>query len=296
MPLTTSVLYRGPLASCNYGCFYCPFAKREASQAELHRDEMALQHFCKWVARQESGQLSIFFTPAGEALTFPWYREAMVELGALPHVNKVVAQTNLSCDLDWIARADAAKTRLWCTFHPNQTSLAAFRGQCERLRRYGIGFSAGCVGLKEHIPHIRQLRDTLPADCYVWVNAFKEKSDYYDTATLDILTLIDPFFPINNKHHPSLGRACQCGSTVFAVDGDGNIRRCHFVPQILGNIRETQLDHCRAERTCPNLTCGCHIGYVHLDHLQLGSLFGDGLLERIPIRLPHRRMPCEASE
>ncbi|HTE17442.1 MAG TPA: hypothetical protein VK689_03550, partial [Armatimonadota bacterium] len=38
-----------------------------------------------------------------------------------------------------------------------------------------------------------------------------------------------------------------------------------------------------AERPCPNETCGCHIGHVHLDRLKLYPVFGDGVLERIPV-------------
>ena len=29
-------------------------------------------------------------------------------------------------------------------------------------------------------------------------------------------------------------------------------------------------------------TCGCHIGYIHLDELGLYEVFGEGLMERIP--------------
>ena len=34
---------------------------------------------------------------------------------------------------------------------------------------------------------------------------------------------------------------------------------------------------------CVNGTCGCHIGYVHLDRLKLYDTFGSGVLERIPL-------------
>jgi hypothetical protein len=33
---------------------------------------------------------------------------------------------------------------------------------------------------------------------------------------------------------------------------------------------------------CGNATCGCHIGYVHMDELKLYEVFGEGVLERIP--------------
>ncbi len=32
------IQYRGSLKSCNYGCSYCPFAKRPSSPSELLKD------------------------------------------------------------------------------------------------------------------------------------------------------------------------------------------------------------------------------------------------------------------
>jgi hypothetical protein len=40
-PLT--VLYRGPLSSCNYGCEYCPFAKRHETKEQHAHDGDALR-------------------------------------------------------------------------------------------------------------------------------------------------------------------------------------------------------------------------------------------------------------
>jgi len=67
------------------------------------------------------------------------------------------------------------------------------------------------------------------------------------------------------------------------VDGDGVVRRCHFIKQPIGNIYDPDFAQCLQERPCTNDTCGCHIGYVHLDRLELGKTFGDGILERIPL-------------
>ena len=36
--MNLSILYRGPLSSCNYACAYCPFAKRTETAAELAHD------------------------------------------------------------------------------------------------------------------------------------------------------------------------------------------------------------------------------------------------------------------
>ena len=39
------------------------------------------------------------------------------------------------------------------------------------------------------------------------------------------------------------------------------------------------------ERPCPNATCGCYIGYVHMPDLGQAQIFGDRLLERIPLHV-----------
>ncbi|HSE23315.1 MAG TPA: hypothetical protein VLB68_16725 [Pyrinomonadaceae bacterium] len=63
---------------------------------------------------------------------------------------------------------------------------------------------------------------------------------------------------------------------------DGSIRRCHFIREEIGNIYLGDLREVLRERPCSNRTCGCHIGYVHMDHLKLYEIYGDGVLERIP--------------
>ncbi len=282
--LPLHVLYRGPLGSCNYRCAYCPFAKHVSDTAELERDRAALARFVDWVGSQPM-PLSILLTPWGEALVRRWYREALIELSHLPAVRKVAIQTNLSCRVGWLSRADLKHTGLWCTFHPTETTRSRFLERCHRLDDLGVRYSAGIVGLRENLDHARALRRELPASVYLWVNAYKSAGpDYYSPGEIESFTRIDPLFPINNRHHPSLGRSCRAGSDSISVDGDGDVRRCHFVGRVLGNLYRQDLEDILAERPCPNATCGCHIGYVHLDHLNLGPLFGDGLPERIPAR------------
>ncbi len=81
---------------------------------------------------------------------------------------------------------------------------------------------------------------------------------------------------------------------MVAVDGEGTMRRCHFVPEPIGNLYDPGFADALIERPSPNETCGCHIGYVHLDDLGLAPVFGEGLLERIPAR-QHRRAGGHAS-
>lgn len=281
--MNLSVLYRGPLSSCNYACGYCPFAKRKESRAELDRDRECLERFTGWVGTRANDRVGVLFTPWGEALVRPWYQSALAGLTRMPNVAKAAIQTNLSCKLGWVEECDKAKLALWCTFHPGETTRDRFLARCAELRERGVRFSVGVVGLREHLADIRALRAELPPDVYLWVNAYKREADYYPPEMLADLTRIDPLFPVNNTYHASRGEPCRAGVTVISVDGAGDVRRCHFIKDVIGNIYTPDFDRCLQERVCTNATCGCHIGYVHLDRLKLYDLFGDGVLERIPL-------------
>jgi hypothetical protein len=283
-----NLLYRGSLASCNYGCGYCPFAKRPSSRAELQQDAREVDRFVAWVAAQRR-RLSILFTPWGEALTRAYYRRALVSLAELPHVRRVAIQTNLSAPLDDFSHAQRQTLAFWATFHPREVPLPRFLARCRALDAKGIHYSVGVVGLREHFDAIEELRRALPPSVYLWINAFKRVPDYYEPADLARLQALDPYFHWNLRHHPSAGRPCAAGETTFAVDGGGNVRRCHFIPEIIGNLYDPDVAGCLKPRKCSNATCGCHIGYVHLRELRLGDLYGAGLLERIPERWPEVR-------
>jgi MoaA/NifB/PqqE/SkfB family radical SAM enzyme len=285
-----AILYRGRLASCNYACSYCPFAKRRDSRAALARDAGDLARFVDWVASHRDRALGILFTPWGEALIRKHYQDAFVRLSHLDHVKKVAAQTNLSWPTSWLARVNPERVALWCTYHPSQVAREQFLDRLEQLRRHGIRFSVGMVGLERDLAEIEEMRGRLPRSEYLWVNAYKRDGKSYTDVMLRQLSAIDPLFEWNNQHHRSLGERCAAGERAISVDGDGTVRRCHFVAEPIGNLYTDDLTSRLAPRPCPNRTCGCHIGYVHLDRLGLYSTFGDGLLERIPragrVRLP----------
>lgn len=277
-----TILYRGPLSSCNFGCGYCPFAKRRASREELAEDRAALERFVEWIAAHREHEWSILFTPWGEALVRPWYQAALVRLTKLPHVRKAAIQTNLSCRLDWVARCDRSKLGLWCSYHPTEIPRERFLAQCRSLDALGARYSVGIVGVKEHVAEARAMRRALAPDVYLWVNAIKRRDDYYAAAEADAFAAIDPLFAVNNTRHPSRGRWCDAGETVFSVDGTGAMTRCHLIKQTIGNLYDTDWERALRPRACENATCGCHIGYVHMPELRLADVFGDGLLERVP--------------
>ncbi|MEV7277517.1 STM4011 family radical SAM protein [Streptomyces sp. NPDC093111] len=279
-----TLLYRGPLASCDYDCPYCPFAKRRDSRAALTADRAALERFAGWAAERREDRLRVLFTPWGEGLTRSWYRRALVELSRLPHVERVAIQTNLSCRTEWLDEADPDTVALWCTYHPGQTPYERFLGKCHALAGRGIRFSVGIVGLPEHLAAARRLRAELPAGVYLWVNA-AEGHAYTDEEAED-WTLLDPLFPYSRHPHRSAGLPCRTGESVVSVDGDGTVRRCHFVRAELGNLYDGSYRAALRPRPCPLAVCDCHIGYVHLETLPLYDVFAGGVLERIPAGLP----------
>ncbi|MET7383361.1 STM4011 family radical SAM protein [Streptomyces sp. NPDC005526] len=275
-----TILYRGPLASCDYDCPYCPFAKRRDGSARLRADRAALERFTDWAGKQTTDRLSVLFTPWGEGLVRSWYRRALVELSHLPHVERVAIQTNLSCRTGWLADADPGTVALWCTYHPGETPYERFLAKTRDLAGRGIRFSVGVVGLPGHLEHARRLRAALPAEVYLWVNA-AEGHTYTDDEA-DTWTAIDPLFPYSRRPHRSAGLPCRTGETVVSVDGDGTVRRCHFVRAELGNLYDGSYRAALAPRPCPLTACDCHIGYVHLETLPLYDVFAGGVLERVP--------------
>ena len=274
--MNLTVHYRGPLSSCNYTCDYCPFAKEWEAPDVLAADRAGVERFVAW-ASATSHSLRVLFTPWGEALVRPWYRDAMRVLGH--RITEVAAQTNLSMNLDWLAEAGPG-VALWCTWHPGQVRLERFLAQVDRLRQLGIRHSVGVVGLKEHFGAIEALAARIPSDTTLWVNAYKRAPHYYSADERAWLRSIDPRFD-DNRAYSSKGEPCWAGETHFTVDGMGDVRRCHFVDEpVLGNLYRDSLTALLRPRACPNTECRCHIGYVHLKSTGLRAVYGDGLMAR----------------
>ena len=278
-----SILYRGSLLSCNYDCSYCPFAKSQDSRESLAKDAAELTRFVEWV-KQQSRPIRILFTPWGEALIRRCYQDAIAELGAMEHVERVAIQTNLSLSNSAIERCQSDALALWCTYHPSQISREQFLEKCAFLSERGIRFSVGMVGNRDELDEIATMRAALPDNIYLWVNANRDEQADYRPQELEQLQQIDALFEQNLHQYPSFGKECNTGSSVITVDGSGEIHRCHFVKQPLGNLYDGSF--LPTTEICPKLSCDCHIGYIHMPHLQLGEVYRDGLLERIPVLLP----------
>jgi MoaA/NifB/PqqE/SkfB family radical SAM enzyme len=284
-PSVLHVLYRGPLESCNYGCAYCPFAKRVDTGARLHADRVALSRFVGWVETTTTHRLGVLFTPWGEALTRRWYRDALIRLSHLPHVERAVIQTNLSVDVHWCGDANPGSLAIRATYHPEWSWRPRFVARVRALHHAGIRVSCGVVGMLRFREEIAALRAELPPDVYLWVNAVKTpQPEPYSEDDVRWFELIDPLFRLELSRHESRGRSCRAGATAICVYGDGTVRRCHFIAEPLGNLYVDDLSSMLRERACSRAACGCAIGYVYLDHLDLRTIYGDGILERVPAR------------
>ncbi|UKS29238.1 STM4011 family radical SAM protein [Paenibacillus sp. HWE-109] len=281
--MRATIYYRGSLSSCNYDCPYCPFSKNKDNAATLAKDRSQLLTFVNWVKAQEreGHRLALFFNPYGEGLVHRWYREAMIELSLMPHVDKVAIQTNLSAKLNWTDDLNPKNAAFWASYHPGQVDEAFFLNQCSELHRRGLSFSVGSVGVKSAFSALASLRQGLPTDVYMWVNAFKDKKDYYTAADVAFLREIDPHFERNAVDYSSQGRPCSTGRDVFYVQGAGIVKRCYKDRTVIGHLYRDGLEGLSADRPCTMSCCDCYIGYIHMPELALSRVYGDHLLERI---------------
>jgi len=281
-PDAWNILYRGPLSSCNYACHYCPFAKTSNTAAELQADKQKLNRFVDWVSEQSRQNIGILITPWGEAMIHRSYQAALKKLSHLPNVYRASIQTNLSGKLEWLSECNLNTLALWATFHPSQTTLDSFLKQCEILNALGVHYSVGMVGLKEDLTLFEEMRSRLPDNIYLWANAYKDVSNYYSDHEIERFVAIDPQFRVNTINHPSYGRPCNAGHLMFSVDGEGDAYRCHFIKTKIGNLYDGSLvkSLSSSPQPCTNQTCDCHIGYIHLPHLQQQQVYGDHILNR----------------
>jgi MoaA/NifB/PqqE/SkfB family radical SAM enzyme len=292
------ILYRGPLESCNYGCTYCPFAKRKESVESSRNDRLALVRLVHWATSQDR-PLEILFTPWGEALHHRRYQNAMAELVRHEHIRFVGIQTNLSTNLstnsNWLAsipETDRSKIGLWASWHPTETTLTAFADRVKHAGQSGVQMSVGMVATREHLSLVPEFADLLKNEwprVHIWLNAYKPAFRtpvaYYDEEDLLFLRSIDPWFDHDVNGFRTQGLLCETGATSVAVDGNGNVTRCNFVHQTIGNIYAEPLDSIlTSPRLCSRSFCGCFQGYVHLQSTPVTIGFPQtARLTRIPV-------------
>ena len=208
MEVSCTLLYRGPLSGCNFHCPYCPFARVTDSPQVLREDREALARFHS-VAVRAFGAVGTLLHSARGSLARFLVPGVIAALSHPPHIHKVAMQTNLSRHPEWVAQCHPARIGLWRSYHRSQIARSTFLRHCAYLHARGISHSVGMVGMREHFPEIAAMRAELPADTYLWINAFKRDPHYYAADDIAMLTAIDPLFPLNLRPHASRNEVCR---------------------------------------------------------------------------------------
>lgn len=280
-----TLYYRNYIKSCNYNCVYCPFQKIKISKAKIKKDKKYLNKFVEYI-KNSCESFNIFLAPKGEILNFDYYQEAISELSHVSNIGEVVVQSNLSGDLEWLENVNRDKLILWTTYHPTEVDISDYLSQINSLIEYNIRFTVGIVGVKGNFTKIEEMNNSLDRfgenRPYLWINAYKDRRNYYTGKDVEFLNKIDRLFELNLKDYKSKNLKCKTGEIVFFVEWNGSIHRCWQDKKKLGNLYNTSLDIVSSSVTCTKDICSCYIGYSNIEDLRLDKIYKESLLGRIP--------------
>lgn len=282
---TKHIYFRGSLKSCNYSCYYCPFAKHKMTADELKQDREALQAFYQALKEEKNASLSIMITPYGEGMIHDYYQEVMIELAALPQVKAVGIQTNLSFSVEsWLdkmreAKSDFSKFRIWGSYHPSMVSPEAFASKANKLHRF-MPISVGMVAVPEDLEAIGQLKKRLLPDIYLWLNGQSRRKSHYTGAQKALLKRIDPFFDYEINHIGPKSADCAAGKKSFLIEAGGKTYPCHMVNECIGKYG-LQESNAKAFQ-CKRHFCDCFLSYSQLALKDFENFFGEDRRFRIP--------------
>ncbi len=259
--------YRGSLKSCNYACSYCPFAKRPCRERELREDKAAFFRFVEQMGARGYGG-AVLVTPYGEALIHPYYWEGLAVLSRSPAIDAIGAQTNLSFPVLSMLSVyqtyggELKKLRLWGTFHPEMVTVEQFVQQCQLLSERNVQYCVGAVGVPEHLPAIRRLRNLLPENVYLWINKMDGLKRRYTPAEIEAFLEIDVYFGqelIRRKADVS-----KCAENYF-VEANGALRRCNVCRLASGNLYEDSFTGAVGSEppACTQTWCRCYLSYCN---------------------------------
>ncbi|WFD11816.1 STM4011 family radical SAM protein [Tepidibacter hydrothermalis] len=280
-----TIFYRNYMKYCNYKCGYCPFSKYSLDEIKIHRDKRYFQKFIDYI-ENSNDEFNIFIAPRGELLNFDYYKYGIEKLSKLKNIGEIVVQTNLSSDLNWINNVNKEKLILWTTYHPSEVSLDKFYCKVNKLSKLGIRFTVGAVGIKENLSILADLKEKIDKISgykpYIWINAYKDETNYYSKEDVEFIKKIDPLFEFNLKNYKCKNSLCKTGENVFWVQGNGTIHRCYKNKVKLGNLYKDKLEDIKKEQVCQSNICTCYIGYTNIKNLNLDDIYKTSILGRIP--------------
>lgn len=284
------ILYRGSLRSCNYHCSYCPFSKHRRSEQELRKDREQWEYFVQTMGKRTKGlqMCTLMVVPYGEALIHPWYWEGLAYVSTLSEIQAAGAQTNLSFGAEESLKVfrqsggHMEKLRLWGTFHPEMVSVDEFVKKCRQLRDAGVNLCAGAVGVPAHLRLLKELREKLPKEIYLWINRMDGLRRSYTPEEAEAFTKIDPYFQRELSILPA--DSGQCQNRLF-VEGNGKLRICN-ISRTLDLEWEQYLAGSKnvCSTTCRQKSCSCYLAYGGRQNFMNEILFGPHPIFRIPRR------------
>ncbi|NBJ93814.1 STM4011 family radical SAM protein [Parablautia muri] len=280
------LLYRGSLKSCNYHCSYCPFSKHPMSGRELETDQNQWLSFLNGLEKYGTsmGIGALMVVPYGEALIHSWYLEGLAQVSSLSEIDAVGAQTNLSFPVQELLACfqrkggDVKKLRLWATFHPEMVTVSEFVKKCRALMETGAKLCAGAVGAPENIGLLRQLREELPREIYLWINKMDGLRRRYTQEEEKAFSDIDPYFFRELIPVPADPAKCQ---GRLLVEGNGKIHTCNISREMGSSRMEWEKAFFPAP-LCRNKRCSCFLAYGGRNDFLNKMLFGEYPLFRIP--------------
>jgi MoaA/NifB/PqqE/SkfB family radical SAM enzyme len=282
------VLFRSRLEWCNYTCHYCPWnADVVRVEPGMFTEDAKRVHRVIDRIEELPRPVEFFITPKAEYLVLPYWREAVLRLVRMPHVERVTVQTNLSFDVaNFLESVPRGKLALWTTYHPtecDEAGLDALHRKWQLLLEKEIPFSVGIVGTGENLDAMEKLRSRLDPRIYLWVNAYKREDEFLpNELQRRRIRRVDPHFDLNDQHYPSLGQPCTAGQRAVYLDDEGEIRRCFFVGEVLGNLFRDGWTTLDSPKCCPVKTCHCYVGQMHIVDLNFRGIYGKHLAARIP--------------
>ena len=257
--------YRSYIRECNYTCSYCPFVKGHYTEKSIQKDREHFNRLIDYIEENSQEEYGLFLAPRGEIMILEHYFEGIARLLKLKNLKNLVVQSNFSGEIKWLKDLEnKEKFNLWLSFHPEFVTVENFAKKLRILNDYGINYCAGSVGVKENFSLLRKLREAVPPENYMWINAYKNIKNYYSPEDIDFLTALDPLFKYNLTDYKSLGEECSAGYDSFFLEYNGDVRGCFGNMKKLGNIYNDSLKDIAVKIPCKRKICDCFIGYINL--------------------------------
>lgn len=177
------------------------------SKAGLEEDEKQFLEFAvRFIHKAKTDNAkALLILPDYSALLKPYYWTGMGHISSLDTIEAIGICTDLTCSINKSLKIfDASggrreKLRLCAMFYPEKITLTKFIQQCQRLVKENISFSVGTPGCSNRMEIIRQLRNRLSPDIYVWIESTLNSGSGYSFEEENAFRSIDSYFSVEKS-------------------------------------------------------------------------------------------------